>query len=476
MEATATTDTAIPSEAPIGVPEGAKVETTRIAGFPAARLAAARTELDKAYRRAVRAAVRVGQVVTPAAPELAVVREYIESRCTECGCIVAGFAGGRCPACRRGYYISREVVDLELRAETPRVAGWEFVAVVEPMDGGNLIRQVPGASVADGELCAWRTGAIACDHCGTTRRRTETFILRGASSLAPRYKQVGRNCLADFLGGVSPAAIIASIGWPSIVRGAGEDGEGGWGEGACRVVDPLALLEWAAAAIRIDGWTSRSAARESAGAKQATATTALFLAQPPGGGDRSRWLAQRERYAPTSEDRERAAAALAWARELGAGAAALSDYERNLTLVARQAALKLEHAGILASAITAHTRVLGREVEQRMRAARDAVSHHVGEVGRRAEFELVLERVLELANEWGPLRIFVMRDKEGNILIWKTGAAIAQPGERLRLRGTIKAHSEYRGAAQTELTRCKVLDLAAGGAELPTVQATLPLE
>lgn len=43
-------------------------------------------------------------------------------------------------------------------------------------------------------------------------------------------------------------------------------------------------------------------------------------------------------------------------------------------------------------------------------------------------------------------------------IVWKTSCYLDQSeGSTLTLRGTIKAHSEYHGSRQTELTRCKVV-------------------
>lgn len=128
--------------------------------------------------------------------------------------------------------------------------------------------------------------------------------------------------------------------------------------------------------------------------------------------------------------------------------------------MARQAALKPSHAGILASAVSAHARVLGREVEQRMREERSAAqpSSHVGQVGERVDLALVVERVIETASQYGALRIVSMRDAANSLVVWKTGSgssADMKPGAELKIRGTVKRHGEFRGEKQTELTRCE---------------------
>ena len=428
--------------------------TTLIPGFPAYKLSAARAAIAQAHARLERAAVKAGQTVG-AAPTLAVTRTYVISSCTSCHCQEEGFVGGSCIACRRGHFISREVLDLEVSYERPVLAGWDFLAVVEPLEGGNLIRQVPGADVADGELSPWRTGEIACDHCETRRRRAETFVVRADGSdpaiAAGTYKQVGRSCLAAFLGGKSAAWIIASLSMEKIIRDAGEEGSGGWsGPG---VYDPAEFMAWAASSVRIAGWVSKGAALD--GEKQSTASHVGYLLTPQYGSSPeavARWNQARETFAPTDDDKIRGSAALAWARELPEA----TDYERNLKLVACQSALDPKHSGILASAISAHARAIGETLRREFRAL--TPSTHLGTVGdkKRAFGRVTLECVSSVDTQYGALHIHTFRDAAGCALVWKTGEGHGSAGDVFDLVGGVKAHTEYRGEKQTELSRCKL--------------------
>jgi len=440
---------------------------TTFKAFPAGRVEAARDELAKAQRRLERAAVRAGQdaPAAPAAPVLTVVREYVLSRCASySGCGREWEGVGPCPSGRTcGPVKRRALVDLELQAPPARLAGWDFLAVVEPLTGGNLIRQVPGAEVAEGELAAWRMGPIACDHCKAARHRKETFILRGEGVEVPAgmvrarvYKQVGRQCLAAFLGGRSAADIVARLGWDAIVRGAGgeeeEEGFGG-GRGALDLYDPAEFLAWCCAVARLDGFVTRKMASEASdagGGRRATSSEVEWMLGPaPTGDSRPDWVAARERLAPTEGDQTRAAATLAWARALpGRG-----DYEQSLRLVASQEACQPKHAGILASAVPAYERELGFAVK---RAARGPGEHY-GAVGERYELTLTVEKVVPIeGGQWGPAVIATMRDAAGRCFIWRTTSSPGAVGTTLALKGTVKKHSEFRGEKQTELTRCRV--------------------
>lgn len=448
--------------------------TIQIEAFPAAKLDAARDLLAKGHARLVRGAKRVGQSA-PSMPQIKIDRAYTKLFCTKCK-RCGGEAGswrhapegslarqwGDCAPCDplgmgtgcQGYMAPRDLVDISVDTDRPALAGWEFLAVVEPLAGGNLIRQVPGALIVDGELIGWRQGKISCDHCGTKRDRKETFILRAtgedAAIAAGTYKQVGRQCLADFLGGQSPSQIVWLLSIERTVRACGEEDDASWGGGGRvrQTYDPAEFMTWTAAVVRVSGWISRSKARNEE--TQSTADFVQYLLTPPFGGGQAvaHWNETRAEYAPGKSDEERGAAALAWAR----GLPGTSDYERNLALVAQQERLDPKHAGILASAIAGYDRELGRQVEQTVTRL-DVVSTHVGAIGDRLTMSVTVLRVADIETDYGALHIHTMRDAVGNAIVWKTTSKRLDVGWSGIIKGTVKKHAEYRSEQQTELSR-----------------------
>lgn len=109
-----------------------------------------------------------------------------------------------------------------------------------------------------------------------------------------------------------------------------------------------------------------------------------------------------------------------------------------------------------------------------------AASNYVGEVGDKldAVFTIAYEAEYEVPSFTGygtsTRRVYGMRDADGNMLVWKTGAYMdievvnkfghvrsifAHKGDRVHVKATIKAHEEYKGEKQTQLTRCKLLEI-----------------
>lgn len=89
---------------------------------------------------------------------------------------------------------------------------------------------------------------------------------------------------------------------------------------------------------------------------------------------------------------------------------------------------------------------------------------YVGQVGDRLDLVVIFKKrstydIPSYAG-WGTdtVGINVFRDDAGNCFIWKSTSAFFNitEGSKVRLRGTVKEHSDYKGTKQTILQRCKV--------------------
>lgn len=85
-------------------------------------------------------------------------------------------------------------------------------------------------------------------------------------------------------------------------------------------------------------------------------------------------------------------------------------------------------------------------------------TEYFGNIGDKLELNLTLIHTGGYETMYGYTYVYTFVDSEGHQFIWKTGCYLDESeGSTLTVRGTIKAHSEYRGARQTELTRCRVV-------------------
>jgi hypothetical protein len=303
-------------------------------------------------------------------------------------------------------------------------------------EAGNVIAMSPAAQGEETPV-EWRTAKPTCDHCHTARRRNETFIVRCPDG---SVKRVGRNCLADFLAG-DPAQFLAADAFDDILRQAEsgwDDDFGGFG-GFEWSVTTVRFVACATQTTRKDGFLKRGSEG------QCTSDRARMLAsRNPGGRSEQDWKDNQ----PTADDTTRAEMAIKWAIE----STESSDYAHNLRIAVSSAVADTRFLGLLASLPQAYNRAMGEVVE---RAAKP-VAGHFGEVGKRVDAEVTVERVKAYESMYGVKRMVAMRTDAGNVLITFTtgqGCSSQDVGKRFTIRGTVKRHGEYQGAAQTELSR-----------------------
>jgi hypothetical protein len=90
-------------------------------------------------------------------------------------------------------------------------------------------------------------------------------------------------------------------------------------------------------------------------------------------------------------------------------------------------------------------------------------SKHVGNVGDKVEVEVTHTHTGSFESGFGhngyytvTTYVHTFKDADGNVFVWKTSSVSGFENETFRIKGTVKAHDEYRGVKQTVLTRCKV--------------------
>jgi hypothetical protein len=77
------------------------------------------------------------------------------------------------------------------------------------------------------------------------------------------------------------------------------------------------------------------------------------------------------------------------------------------------------------------------------------------------EAKLMLERAISLPEgDWGPRTLYSFANDVGDRLTWITGSGLynaegkpAQAGDTIPLKFTVKKHHEFRGEADTRITR-----------------------
>tara|TARA_R110000824_G_scaffold151130_5_gene322050 strand:+ start:1305 stop:2870 length:1566 start_codon:yes stop_codon:yes gene_type:complete len=375
---------------------------------------------------------------------------------------------------------------LAVDSTTVGVDGWDFVATLEGFKGEdgdyrNILRINP--SVEDAAIPAeYRDRGPVCDHCNTNRRRNQTFLVRHAEDGG--FAQVGRNCLADFLGGKDSADAARLASYERDLAVALADGEEGDGYGSVSMsTSILAFLSTVATHVRNSGWVSRGAARIDGG--QATADEVLLRLHPVGAKEEQAAEALAAECPIEERDTAEAEATLDWVRGLEVDTdIGDNDYLWNLYVACSLGTVQPKEAGIVASAVSAHQRHLGKLRQRERTQSLAETSRHIGNPGDKIGTKLTptdkrkgarlispipvtVHRIGGFEGHYGYTYIIALVTDDGSVLKWfasrnrdSSGESLTE-GEAYVLSGSIKGHGDYKGVAETSVTRAALTPAAA---------------
>lgn len=345
------------------------------------------------------------------------------------------------------------IYPIEVQGETPKFAGWMLVAALQYIEANGeneaamFIRTVPGQSLPED----WRRADQRCDHCQASRRRLETFVVRHEDGT---MKQVGRQCIADFLGHQNPENYAQMAEWvlsASDIMGEAED-EGFGGGGGQNTVWLEDYMGYVAMSVRTDGWLSRSKARLLPESDRRTPTADRAFSAMTAKPTKKNPNPPR----PEDQDKDLAKKAIEWLRTTVAHQENLNDYQHNLVVICTRDVIVSKGFGVAASLISTYRREMGFVAEQKARFAREQQSVFFGEVGKRDVFTLTVLKVIDLQSDFGASHLHRFMDEKGNVATWFSSSTTLEIGKTYQIKGTVKKHEEYKGIKQTMLTRCSV--------------------
>lgn len=88
-----------------------------------------------------------------------------------------------------------------------------------------------------------------------------------------------------------------------------------------------------------------------------------------------------------------------------------------------------------------------------IRESRKALSNHIAAIGERLELTLKVAHIVEIPTEYGLMLIHIMTDENQNRVIYKGTKRLADKGETVTVKATIKDHGERDGEKQTIIRR-----------------------
>lgn len=335
--------------------------------------------------------------------------------------------------------LSVKYVDITLTGlqEAPVVGNYKFIAKIDIHKDGNIINKIPSEDLPE----KYRHVKGECEHCKHNRPRKNVYIVQNEQG---EYFQIGSTCLRDFMGTDTPESVIRRFGFLEEARELSDTFGGKWNN----EVHTEELLAVAHAAIRLWGWTPKSTHDENA-TPTVQIVSKWFFCHPS--DKHGKEIVEKLTAALCENDWEVAKTVRQWC----ADNTETSDYFHNLRMLLARDVIEDNYRGYAVSAISAYLRAMNKEAQKKNTVP--SVSEYIGNVGEKlSPVSVVCELARSTSSAWGDGILYKFRDTRGNVFSWFASASKEiNVGDLLMITGSIKAHKEYKGAKETQLTRVK---------------------
>ena len=335
-------------------------------------------------------------------------------------------------------YYGHWLVDLDVTASY-KIGGYEFVAALEWIDEAkeNLIKKASN-DVYVPEIYKSRR---ECDHCKTKRLRKSTIVLKNTDT--EEYIQVGKSCVKDYIG--------YDLGNYANYLSFFSDLESYLNE--CEI-DSLPkikpqynlsdILAQTFAEVNAHGYISKAKANELGCDSTAyRICSMLFGVRDVCTGN---YLYPKYEISNLNFDLE-ISNLLDFYKNYETQEK--NDYIDNIKTLLKTEWLDSNNIALVVSSVGTKMRIEAEKVK----LLEKNKSQHVGSVGDKIRFIAKPECLFSADSVYGYYYIYRMC-VNGNEFIWKTTKQL-QNNVSLDITATIKAHSEYNGIKQTEITRAR---------------------
>ena len=330
--------------------------------------------------------------------------------------------------------VLRHVTDLEIVAHELKYGDYTYIATLDHTLGNlPVVHAVPDGVVP--EMYYHAQGD--CDHCKMVRQRSRTYIFKDHQG----FKQVGSTCLLDFFG-VDPTA---SLDWFGSYYGVIDE------DYMSKSYQPthsnVTVLALALAISEKSGYVSSKKAIEKD--IRATKDIVKLILDPPPHVNRDYLKAIWKRSAELTTKAEEL---IVWG--VAKFADESGDYAHNMRIFLGAEYTKEQYFGYLVSVIGAYN----RDLDQLNKADVGSDNDWLGLVGDKVTINVIVNKVIVSEGNYGLSYINIMtQDMTGNNVVWFGSNKVLNDGEKVTLKGSIKALNDRDGKKQTILTRCKIV-------------------
>lgn len=362
----------------------------------------------------------------------------------------------------------KKVSVVKVVGERPKVAGYDFLATVEGTPSGNILRVAPGAENYQKELQAYyNSNPGLCEWCKERRKRVQTFIVREKAT--GKLKQVGRNCLKDFLGGRSPQSIAAIFSAYQDLyeflksRQKENDKQDSQSFRRAGLIAPVKdILTVGVTATRLFGYrpasfggeTTANLARLVVFGPPSKYITTRFGSEPNPDYD----LYKKIKDAINEEDEKRVQEIVSWFGELS-DEQKKDPFFHNVNVLFKEGFASNKDVGYIVGLIPVFSKAMSRQYYQKKEPSGAKSNEWVGQIGQKIPpTKIRVIRTRSLTGAFGPVQLVSMEDEQGNVFVWfNNSRQNMEENKEYTITGTVKKHDDYQGRKQTHLTRVKIV-------------------
>ena len=332
--------------------------------------------------------------------------------------------------------------------------GWRFVGTIDHHEEGNIIRQTD-YSIDIPER--FRYSDPVCEHCQTKRRRKNTCIVLNTET--GEFRQVGNSCLHDYTCGFDADFAARYISWfDTLIQGETPYS----GMSYTRYYNTKEMIQFSAEVYLKFGYQNSLYDYPTKSRVRDFYNIETGCTRYMGVNHMNKCISDMKEVSFNSKSHEAkmlSEAELSWIADQNSD----NTYIHNLKTVCSLECIKSSDVGILVSIHQAYSNYLGK-LEEDM-AKKETFqneknnSQHQGQIGDSISF--IAETVTLLSGcytKFGYTAMYKLVDELNNVYIWKTGTDMNE-GCRYEIRGKVKAHTEFQGVLQTEITRCRIVKL-----------------
>jgi hypothetical protein len=333
---------------------------------------------------------------------------------------------------------------VSLSAQRVGLPGYRFLGRIDHTGETNLLMSVPGEAIPN----SYRDSKPNCDHCGHDRRRNDTFVVVEEST--GQTRQIGRQCLADYLGH-NPEMILAAFQALGKIRECMDEEEREAGHGGFRHGGKaLDILAYTSAIVRLIGWVSKKAAEQTGQTPTAFWVEAMML----------RAAQQEKRIMPDDADYVLAQNIIDYLTQT---LVPCSEYEMNLIALVKREMVETKLFGYVASGLGVYNRFLEKQVAET--TTKTSTSTYLGQIGERITVDVRVMRKHSFEGHYGRTTVLSFQTPDGNDLVWfQSGNQEFEVGANVKITGTVKTHKINRvsGGKETAITRVTLAKTTTG--------------